>query len=113
MKKTFRLLIVSCCMCIISLVLYGYFEYNNKKEESSITLAYINRELATIDIQEITIDDRERVKMLREQYESLTKKDKKRVLDYQKLLDLEKKIERLEQQPVYHYNYLNYILLNE
>lgn len=107
MKNTFQILLVSCCLFIASLILYTYSEYNNKKEESNITLEYINSELSIIDIQKITIDDKGRIELLRIKYESLTRKDKKRVLDYQKLLDLEKKIERLNQLQIYSYNYLN------
>lgn len=101
MKKAFQILFVSFCMFLISFIFYIYSEYNNKKEESSITLSYINSELSTIDIQQITIDDTKKIAFLRMKYESLTKNDKKKVLNYQKLLDLENKIKTLNQMQIY------------
>lgn len=101
MKKAFQILFVSFCMFLISFIFYIYSEYNNKKEESSITLSYINSELSTIDIQQITIDDTKKIAFLRTKYESLTKNDKKKVLNYQKLLDLENKIKTLNQMQIY------------
>lgn len=101
MKKAFQILFLSFCMFLVSFIFYTYSEYNNKKEESSITLAYINSELSIIDIQQITIDDTKKIEFLRTKYESLTKNDKKKVLNYQKLLDLENKIKTLNQMQIY------------
>jgi len=96
MKRTKYLFIVSLVLCLASLTLYACYTNKEKMMKSQNTLQMLTEEIVKIDSNKVSIKDQKTIENLRMMYDSLMKKDKQKFAYYQKLLELEKKLDECD-----------------
>ncbi len=101
MKRTKYLFIVSLVLCVASLTLYACHTNKEKMMKSQNTLQMLTEEIVKIDSNKVSISDQRTIEKLRMMYDSLMKKDKQKFAYYQKLLELEKKIDECDEYVTY------------
>ncbi len=106
MKRTKYLFIVSLVLFLASLTLYACHTNKEKMMKSHNTLHVLTEEIVKIDSNKVSIKDQKTIKNLRSMYDSLMKKDKQKFAYYNKLLELEKKLDECD-------NYVSYAKIKE
>lgn len=101
MKRTKYLLIVSFVLCLASLVLYACHTNKEKMLQSQNTLQMLTEEIIKIDSNKVSIKDQKTIENLRLMYDSLMRKDKQKFAYYNKLLELEKKLDECDEYVTY------------